>query len=235
MRPGSRQAASTSVPSMRTFVSGFGSACVSMKARNLASSSLRVELRAFRRRVRTWAHRGWWRSTSSSIGAGLVSRSASASLIARVGGGSSSRARFGERDVDPGAGRRADAPEGGGGVVAEHGARAGGEDGGHPASALREGSVADGVHAAVHDVESLAVHPPVDRAPSHAALEQLPAGHDPMLRACQVRNEGVDGSRLRFAIHVMVKCRVDRHRPILALRSCRVRRGSLQTCGAFAR
>jgi hypothetical protein len=140
-----------------------------------------------------------------------------------------------DRDLDACAGRWADAPQRGRGVVAEHRPGTRGEHGGHPASALREGSVADGVDAAVHDVEPSAMHPPVDCAPSHVALEQLPAGHDPVLRAGQLRDEGVDGSRLRFAIYVMVKCRVDRYRPILALRACRVARESLQTCGALAR
>ena len=95
--------------------------------------------------------------------------------------------------------------------------------------------MADGVDASVHDVEPPALDPPLDRPPADAELDQLPPVDDAVLPRRQLRDEGVDGSRLRLTTYMGVNCRVDWHRPILALPSCRVARGSLQTCGALAR
>jgi hypothetical protein len=59
----------------------------------------------------------------------------------------------GRRDLDQSARTGAQADEGRGIAVAQDRARAGGENGGHPAALHRQAAMAYGVHARVHDVQ----------------------------------------------------------------------------------
>ena len=83
-------------------------------------------------------------------------------------------------DVDPRAARVADAPQRRSRPVAQDSARAGREDGGHPAPVSREGSVPDCVHASVDGVESAGLDPMSDGTPANAEREQL----DPPTTPC---------------------------------------------------
>jgi hypothetical protein len=66
-----------------------------------------------------------------------------------------------------------DPPEGGGAEVAEKGAVAAGQDGRHPAAALGEARVADGVDPAVNQLEAAGSEPLRHRVTCEAGIEEL--------------------------------------------------------------
>ena len=83
-------------------------------------------------------------------------------------------------------------------VVAEQRARPHGEHGGKPTTFVGDGSVAKRVDAAVKRVEPTGRHPPTDRRRSHADVEELAAGYEPVLRARYARDRTLNGSRSLF-------------------------------------
>ena len=65
----------------------------------------------------------------------------------------------------------------GGGAVAEDGARAASEDGGHPAALVAEAAVADGVDGAVDPVQAAGRGAPFHAGAAEPGLHQLGKGH----------------------------------------------------------
>jgi hypothetical protein len=99
-------------------------------------------------------------------------------------------------DVDAGLAGAADAPEGGGRLMAQHRIGAAREDRRHPAAALRQHAVADRVHPEVKRVKPALGDSPVDRPPPESEVEQLPAGHDSVLPPREGRGDRVDFTSL---------------------------------------
>jgi hypothetical protein len=79
----------------------------------------------------------------------------------------------GHGDVDGALDRFAELPEDGGGGVAEDGAVAAGEDGGHEAAGEAQAPVSHGVDAVVDAVEATALQAPGDRALVKSRLVEL--------------------------------------------------------------
>jgi hypothetical protein len=71
-------------------------------------------------------------------------------------------------------GRLADAEQRSGRPVTQPGARTARQHRGHPHAVARDPSPANRIHASVHDVKPLRLHPPIDRSGTEAELQQLP-------------------------------------------------------------
>ena len=109
------------------------------------------------------------------------------------------------RDVDPRRSSLPQSPEVRGRPVAERGALAAGEHGGHSPSRSVEPRVADRVNPAVDDVEAPGGHAVVDRAGPEAEVPQLGAGDHAMLDVREVRDLPVDGGLRAFTSYIGVK------------------------------
>jgi hypothetical protein len=107
----------------------------------------------------------------------------------------------GRRDLDQSARTGAQADERRGIAVAQDRARAGGENGGHPAALHRQAAMAYGVHARVHDVQPPALYASIDRAPAESQLRQLRARNHAVLALGQPRDPLV-GTRGRSVIYM---------------------------------
>src|SRR4051794_11300407 len=91
--------------------------------------------------------------------------------------------------------------------MTEHSAGAAGEHGSHPASALRQALVADGIDALVDAMELAQPSAPVDRLTTETELNELSKGNDSVLPGGQRRDSAMDRVRLRFVSHGETKCR----------------------------
>ena len=91
--------------------------------------------------------------------------------------------------------------ERGGGSVTQHGTVAAREHRGHPAAALRQARVADGVDASVNAVEATGVNAVVDRLATKAKGKELWIRNNSVLPPGQRRDQRVDRSSAYFFPH----------------------------------
>ena len=98
-----------------------------------------------------------------------------------------------DRDVDRAGDGLEELPEHRGGGVAEDGAGATGEDGGHEAAVEAETSVTHGVNAVVDAMEPTMLDPPRDRALVETNGVKLRNGDNPMLLRRNPRHLSVGG------------------------------------------
>jgi hypothetical protein len=75
-------------------------------------------------------------------------------------------------------------------VVGDDRLRAAGEDGGHPAAAIRQDAVADGKDTTMKGQQISASERFVHRPPGQPAFLQLPASDDAVLALCEGHDEG---------------------------------------------
>jgi len=73
-----------------------------------------------------------------------------------------------------------------GGAVAQNGARAAGEDAGHPAPVAGKAAVTDGVHPLVDPHQMSLRHESLDRGLRVAEGHELPPSHDSVLQFRQL-------------------------------------------------
>jgi hypothetical protein len=94
-------------------------------------------------------------------------------------------------------------PEDGGGAVAQYGALAAGENGGHETAVEAKAAVAHRVNALVDAVESTRGSPFRDRRTPQPRLRQLPRGHNSMLRSRETGDRVIAG--VAFVRHIRTK------------------------------
>ena len=136
-------------------------------------------------------------------------------------------------DLDP-AGAGTDAPERGGGTVAEDGARARGEHGRGPPAFAGQHTVADRVDPAVHGVEPAALQPVTDRPATEPEVDELSAGDDAVLGLGERGDRAVHAANATFGPFKGPKCSLAGHGPMVAPAACRGTRGMSRLCSEFA-
>src|SRR3954471_7466464 len=109
--------------------------------------------------------------------------------------------------------RRQDAPERRSASVAQHGVVAAGEHSGHPAPALSQALVADGVHAAVDAMKAPCADATLNRRRAEADGDQLGMSDHAMLPRGNHRDPEIDGVRLLLRSHSDCKCRRTENSP----------------------
>ena len=82
-----------------------------------------------------------------------------------------------------------------------------GQDSGHPATALCQAFVADGVNAAVDPMQSTLPDAMVDRLTTEAKVQELRIPNDAVLPPGNRRDRKVGGVRLHLFSHSEYKCK----------------------------
>jgi hypothetical protein len=116
------------------------------------------------------------------------------------------------------AAHRQDLPKRCGRAVREGRAFAAGEYSGHPAAALRQALVADGVDAPVNAMEATRTKPPVDRLATKTEPDQLSMANHAMLARGDRGHPGIRRAILLFVSHSEYKCRNGPNSPPLSSR-----------------
>jgi hypothetical protein len=127
-------------------------------------------------------------------------------------------------DLDP-AGTGTDAPEHGGGAVAENGAGTRREHGRGPPPFAGQQPVADRVDPAVHGVEPAALQPVTDRPATEPEVDELSPGDDAVLALGDRGDRDVHAANPTFGPFKGPKCSLGGHGPMVAPAACRGMRG----------